>query len=850
METQQYQYRPLHEHDAIRIIIVHPEALISSPLSCSLIHSTLSHYHNSLIDQYTALSYVWGDANNTRTILVDEKPLSITASLETALRHMRDTQKDMMIWADGICINQSDTEEKSKQVRLMGNIYEVATHTIIFLGKTTWEYEEIFELLGPFFPTQHLLKNSSTTGNQDKLCKDLSRLLSNMEWFKRVWVLQELVLSRDPWLQVGRQRFRWDDFMHFIDRGTSRQVLGDDLMDFIDRGTSRQVLEDENYPSHNYAMEMQEIRFKFKNTLKYEGECHEVNNLLRVLHLRRGHGVLDPRDMIYGHLALNMPQSNDPEIERLVEIDYHKPLSEVYSNLALYLLKREGNFGFLSHVEDVELAARRLCLPSWVPDWTSSNSSPDAEYHLGTHRCFDFTVPAHLALLKSSVLGCTGTRVTVIESIKDIPPINDVLALCQEIKDIHPEDSDNSDSGLNILTFDRHHCIRAVIILYKYLCSWLGLCEPLDFENGDISFGPESTVSDLLYGRLAIFYVRIVEISKETDFRCLPPLKPYTYWRWEYDHGKRIIHDPNHGVPRPLLGLLMALTDCSGNFFAGKRIAVLRNRELALVPTQARVGDIICDFKDSSASLYILRLLDKRTSSPDLDLKFIDFFTKEKEAARKHFVEYTHYGSLIWRGTGTRKLARYFRAVFDRHINKKAKQAARRLPKVCDDHGDYIINPILKAKLDLITSNTITAKVDHCVYKSQKTYQAHRKRETLVQTDTSKVEHFQYVGECIMEMEPLQASSSSTGPDQESDYSFSEWYEKDLLAEILSEFDESSSEESFSEESFSESDDPYINSPTRSDFTTSSNASETSTEHEMVLKAVIQPLRNIIIALH
>jgi hypothetical protein len=36
---------------------------------------------------------------------------------------MRDVDRNTVVWADALCINQQDATEKSVQVRLMGDIY-------------------------------------------------------------------------------------------------------------------------------------------------------------------------------------------------------------------------------------------------------------------------------------------------------------------------------------------------------------------------------------------------------------------------------------------------------------------------------------------------------------------------------------------------------------------------------------------------------------------------------------------------------------------------------------------------------------------------------------------------------
>lgn len=59
---------------------------------------------------FNALSYVWGDGTRSHEILIDGRPLGITASLYTALRDLQSEcgTGDCHIWADSIFINQED----------------------------------------------------------------------------------------------------------------------------------------------------------------------------------------------------------------------------------------------------------------------------------------------------------------------------------------------------------------------------------------------------------------------------------------------------------------------------------------------------------------------------------------------------------------------------------------------------------------------------------------------------------------------------------------------------------------------------------------------------------------------
>ena len=147
-----FEYEALMEEDAFRLIFLQPSQDGSAPIQCSIKHSTLSRYENELQNHYTALSYVWGDPNDICTIFVDRKPVKITASLESALRHLREQEpgRVLCLWADALCINQPDVLERNRQVQQMGAIYSTAHHTVIYLGLSTTEIDFAFEQLQLF----------------------------------------------------------------------------------------------------------------------------------------------------------------------------------------------------------------------------------------------------------------------------------------------------------------------------------------------------------------------------------------------------------------------------------------------------------------------------------------------------------------------------------------------------------------------------------------------------------------------------------------------------------------------------------------------------------------------------
>lgn len=121
----------------IRILKLLPAAN-DEIITCELHPAAL----NSGVD-YTALSYVWGNPTKTNSIQIDSHPFFVTDNLFNALRRIRAFNKDEVVslWVDAVCIDQSQLEERSQQVSLMGEIYSSCKEVLIWMG----EYLPLFD---------------------------------------------------------------------------------------------------------------------------------------------------------------------------------------------------------------------------------------------------------------------------------------------------------------------------------------------------------------------------------------------------------------------------------------------------------------------------------------------------------------------------------------------------------------------------------------------------------------------------------------------------------------------------------------------------------------------------------
>jgi hypothetical protein len=355
-----YKYEIITAEDTIRLILLQPSADLEAGIQCSLISLTLEQCDKDLVEHYVALSYVWGDTTAKRQVSVDGAMLEITASLDCALRHLRDASTVRRVWADGICINQDNVDDRNRQVRIMSSIYSLARHTIIFLGPGSPDSNKVMEFLASHdrrLDQQKRLKGK--TGIDNNFVSLIQQELLDNRWFTRTWVLQELVLSVDPWVQCGNFRVRWETVCDLVLSSTSSAWSPDSRKHLSAMNDARS-----EYKNADLILSSTSSAWSPSSVRKPSGDWRE--RLLKLLRDRRGSGVSNPRDMIYAHLSL---VGADPQGD--IPIRYDLPVVDIYEAVArkcVIVLDRDADLSILCLAEDVTPEKRRDGLPSWVPD--------------------------------------------------------------------------------------------------------------------------------------------------------------------------------------------------------------------------------------------------------------------------------------------------------------------------------------------------------------------------------------------------------------------------------------------------------------------------------------------------
>lgn len=94
--------------------------------------------------KYSTISYHSGDPKATSELLIDGHSFNAFANLARALTRVIKTWKEefpsqqLLNWADQICINQSDAEERGHQVNMMREIIRVLNRRLFVLGPASW----------------------------------------------------------------------------------------------------------------------------------------------------------------------------------------------------------------------------------------------------------------------------------------------------------------------------------------------------------------------------------------------------------------------------------------------------------------------------------------------------------------------------------------------------------------------------------------------------------------------------------------------------------------------------------------------------------------------------------------
>lgn len=339
-------YLPLAPNHT-RFLTIYPASRLEDDICCELKPVCLDD-----IARYEALSYTWGSGELSCTASVNGCSLPITANLSDALRYLREADQPRTIWADAICINQSDLEERSSQVAFMGKIYSTVRLVVIWLGR---------EIEGGDPGLRRLADGPSLWNWEDSEIRSATGTLFERDWWSRCWIIQEFFNSTDQIFVCGYIT---------LSGGTVHRI-------FHAFYTSNRIIDVDHDYSHFFTF------------------AKRQSDELKHLMLDWGHTeATDPRDKVYAFLGLAK------DLDTIIP-DYNALPRDVYTDLVRRYVEEDGNLEIIcTH----HRGRNSLTLPSWVPDWSISRPGV---HNWTIHTNYDPFFAAGYVNIKRSIFGRT-----------------------------------------------------------------------------------------------------------------------------------------------------------------------------------------------------------------------------------------------------------------------------------------------------------------------------------------------------------------------------------------------------------------------------------------------------------
>ena len=226
-----YRHERLTDQRDIRLLVILP-GKDNDPIHCTCLHVSLAAVVKHQL--YEAISYTWGKSVRDHHVFINSQDFPVTKNAHAVLQDMRYENQMRRVWLDAICINQIDNEEKNVQVGMMKDIYASVTHVVAWLGNASPDtplafrfmdrlntcYEACTQGLGqpvPPYPVGNWglsardLREWAETNMKSPEWRALRALLKR-PWFRRIWVLQEVVVAKRIWISCGHDSMDFQNF--------------------------------------------------------------------------------------------------------------------------------------------------------------------------------------------------------------------------------------------------------------------------------------------------------------------------------------------------------------------------------------------------------------------------------------------------------------------------------------------------------------------------------------------------------------------------------------------------------------------------------------------------------------
>jgi hypothetical protein len=361
----------------IRVIVLQPSQSPDADLECEIEHVNLSR-----LSDYDAISYVWGPPEFTHKLHVPSETsvISITPTLDSALRKCRRKEDTVRLWADAVCINQADRRELSSQVSRMSQIYTCARGIMVWLGHGDENMDRCIDFFWGLSSSRH--EACATSERADaSIHEEMYRFFGHTDvapvkafftlpWFTRRWVVQEAVINPDTHFYAGNLDITSHAFHHAM------HVLNMSSYDFD--GTALDHIKKLELASENRGSRYGDE----KEDEDENGETYLQGILDYLVSFNRPQ-CSDDHDRIYAYLGLaddisvpfnatmEMRYSRKHQGHIHIPVDYEAEVQDVYVDFAERMLINKSHLELLHCSAAFRQPSGKVhrFAQSWVPDW-------------------------------------------------------------------------------------------------------------------------------------------------------------------------------------------------------------------------------------------------------------------------------------------------------------------------------------------------------------------------------------------------------------------------------------------------------------------------------------------------
>ncbi|KAH8810070.1 heterokaryon incompatibility protein-domain-containing protein [Hyaloscypha sp. PMI_1271] len=546
--------------------------------------SSLHGWHRWKWGDYFALSYCWGDCEDSRQILVNGHEVRVTKNLhdflETIHSHTLGPNSSCGIWIDAICINQNNIAEKNEQVKRMAAIYYQAFTTLAWLGLESNDSNMALAKLhsignrdGSYMADSGNILEGLTLEEEPW---DAVRALLDRPYWNRLWVIQEIALSNLRLTIVcGNYAMKWSSFTNAVGALLSIYRTVD-----LENPGGRSVIANSLRPTDLMHIVDLSIQHMQTRLIPLRGTENIRSGLFDAV---RQAQQTDPKDKIYGILSL-LP----PKVGSEINPNYSLPVKEVYIDFMKACISGTLSLEILRESKGCQV--RRLAnWPSWLPDFQDE-----------VKRNFDFhnVVPYHASRYSEMDIrfddsNCLHVRGVVIDAVDGLG--FDFPSFLSTLSSLKVEECDIDD---DFAFKDGRHLVQPT--------QSLGLNPYQDEEGLRTAFwhtlvAGQSAAGDLsLNNCAAVLDIPIISLGRNTmSAQCFH----FEGFRAHNSHLKG--EPPSHELVQEIMYRVSVL-------MAGRKFLITGNGYLGWAPNTSKKGDIIAVLFGCTTPMVLRPIADKR----------------------------------------------------------------------------------------------------------------------------------------------------------------------------------------------------------------------------------------------